>query len=673
MVSKNIKNRVDELRKLIEHHNYQYYVLDQPEVSDAEYDKLFDELTKLENDHPDLITSDSPTQRVGAPPLDKFENVTHAVPMQSLNKVTEPEEFDDFVRRVHELLGGEGGEVEYSVDLKFDGLAVELVYEKGEFTTGSTRGDGVTGENVTPNLKTVKSIPLKLQGKDIPDLIEVRGEVIIFKEHFKDLNEKQLKAGDKVFANPRNAAAGSLRQLDSRITASRPLQFFAYAIGRLEGKSLDDHYSTMKYLQSLHFKSSKHLKLIKKPDDVRKYFNEIAKIRDDLEFDIDGIVIKVNDYRQEEIIGQIARSPRWAVAWKFPPEQATTVVEDIQVQVGRTGILTPVAHLKPVGVGGVTVSRATLHNEDELKAKDIRIGDTVLVQRAGDVIPEVVMVIENKRTGHEKAFKMPKTCPVCGSKTVRIEGEAANRCINPSCRAQLIENITHFASKGAMDIEGLGGKTVEMLVEKEFVKNVADLYEIPKHQDEILKLERTGKKWFENLTQALEDSKHRPLENIIYALGIRNVGDHLASVLASNFGSIDNLAKQTQQQLVEVNEIGPIVADSIVEYFNDRRSKEILNKLRHFGVVFPEEKIVSKTGKLNGKTFVLTGTLDSFTRNEAKMEIEKRGGRVTSSVSKNTDYVVVGTDPGSKYENALKLNIPILDEDKFKKLLSDND
>lgn len=673
MVSENIKNRVAELRKLIEHHNYQYYVLDQPEISDFEYDRLFDELQKLENEHPELVIPESPTQRVGAAPLEKFESVKHAQPMLSLNKVTTPEEFDDFVRRVNELLAGEGGDIEYSVDLKFDGLAVELVYEKGYLQIGSTRGDGVTGENVTANLRTIKAIPLRLKGEDIPKLLEVRGEVIIFKSHFEELNKKQLEADEKVFANPRNAAAGSLRQLDSRITASRPLRFLAYAIGRIEGSTLDGHYETMKYLKSLNFNSSKHLKLLKNPDDVKKYFAEISSIRYDLDYDIDGIVIKVNNYRQQEILGQIARSPRWSVAWKFPPEQVTTVVEDIQVQVGRTGILTPVAHLKPVHVGGVTVSRATLHNEDELKAKDIRIGDTVLIQRAGDVIPEVVMVITGKRTGHEKVFKMPKTCPVCNSKTVRLEGEAANRCINPYCRAQLVEHIAHFASKGAMDIEGLGWKTVEMLVEKEFVKNIADLYVIPKHKAEILKIERTGEKWFENLTKALENSKHRSLEDIIYALGIRNIGEHLAAVLAQNFGSIDNLREKTKEQLMEVNEIGPIVADSIVDFFNDKRNIEILNKLQEHGVIFPEEKVAVKTGKLNGKTFVLTGTLDSFTRNEAKKEIETRGGRVASSVSKNTNYVVVGTDPGSKYDHAMKLGMAILDEANFKKLLSEND
>ena len=673
MIPKDIKNKANKLRQEIEHHNYQYYVLDQPEVSDSEYDRLFDELLGLENQYPELVTPDSPTQRVGAPPLAKFVGVRHALPMLSLNKVTTDVEFDDFVRRVTELLAGEGGKVEYAVDLKFDGLAVELVYEKGIFTQGSTRGDGINGEDVTANLRTVKSIPLKLTGKDVPELLEVRGEVIIFRSEFDKLNRKQLESEDKVFANPRNAAAGSLRQLDSKITALRPLTFFAYAIGRCEGKQFVNQYETIKYLAKLGFKISEFNRLVKTPDDVKAYFTEVGDKRDKLDFDIDGIVIKVNDYHQQEILGEIARSPRWAVAWKFPPQQVTTIVEDIQVQVGRTGILTPVAHLKPVQVGGVTVSRATLHNEDELKAKDIRIGDTVLIQRAGDVIPEVVTVIDSKRSGNEKKFVMPAKCPVCNSKTVRIEGEAANRCVNPYCRAQIVERITHFASKGGMDIEGLGGKTVELLVANEFIHDIADLYAIPNHKDEILKLERTGKKWFENLSNALENSKHRPLENIIYALGIRNIGEHLASVIASRFGSMDNLRAQSREQLVEVNEIGPIVADSIAAFFDDKRNIEVLNKLQRYGVIFQEETTSVTEGELTGKTFVLTGTLDSYTRNEAKKQIEMRGGRVTSSVSKNTDFVVVGADPGSKYDKATKLGVTILDENAFSELLKAHD
>jgi DNA ligase (NAD+) len=673
MVPEKIKKQAADLRRQIEYHNYRYYSLDQPEISDAEYDRLFDKLLELEKLHPELVAPDSPTQRVGARPLEKFDSVTHALPMLSLNKVTTVEEFRDFDRRVNELLAGEGGQIEYVVDLKFDGLAVELVYENGLLVTGSTRGDGTIGENITANLKTIRTIPIRLGGGDIPKLIEIRGEVIIFKSQFDRLNQKQLEAGDKVFANPRNAAAGSLRQLDSRITASRPLYFFAYAVGRANGAEFDNHFYTMSYLKDLGFKVSEFLKLFKSTGDVEKYYDLIAQKRDSLDYDIDGIVIKVNNNHQQDILGQIARSPRWAVAWKFPPQQVTTILEDIRVQVGRTGILTPVAHLKPAKVGGVVVSRATLHNEDELKAKDIRIGDTVLIQRAGDVIPEVVSVITSKRTGKEKPFEMPKSCPVCDSKTIRIEGEAANRCINPYCQAQLVESIAHFASKGAMDIDGLGYKTVEMLVDKKFIHDIADLYDIPRHKDEILKLERTGEKWFANLKKALEKSKNRPLENLIFALGIRNIGEHLASVIARQFGSIDKLKQQTPEQLMQINEIGPIVADSIIAFFDDKRNLEVLNKLKKRGVVFPEEATRSTDGRLAGKTFVLTGTLENYSRNDAKKQIEKLGGRVTSTVTKNTDYVIVGTSPGSKYDKALKLGIAILDEVEFKKLLTEND
>jgi DNA ligase (NAD+) len=673
MVPEQIKKRAEKLRSLIEYHNYRYYALDRPEISDADYDKLFDELITLESNYPELVTPDSPTQRVGAAPLEKFDEVTHTLPMLSLNKVTGVEEFRDFHKRVEGILAGEGGDIAYTVEPKFDGLAVELIYENGRLAIGSTRGDGLVGENVTANLKTVKSIPLKLRGENLPALIEVRGEVIMFKSLFEKMNEKRQQNGEELFANPRNAAAGSIRQLDPKITASRPLHFYAYGIGRLSGRSFAHHYETMIFLKELGFAISDHLQLCSETDQVEKYYEQIAALKDQFDYDIDGIVVKINNYNQQLILGELSRSPRWAVAWKFPPQQVITVVEDIRVQVGRTGTLTPVAYLRPVRVGGVTVSRATLHNEDELARKDVRIGDTVILQRAGDVIPEVVSVLQEKRTGQEKKYSMPKSCPACGAGTLRLEGEAATRCVNPYCPAQLLERITHFASKGGMDIEGLGYKTVELLVEKGFVKDIADLYNMPEHKKAILKLERTGEKWFSNLEKALEKSKHRPLANLIFALGIRNVGEHLAAVIARKYGSIDNLRKQSLEKLTETEEIGPVVAESIVSFFEDGRNIEILDKLKRAGVEFPTEKKIEVSGKFAGKTFVLTGTLSNYSRSKATNEIEKRGGKVTSSVSSKTDYVVVGADPGSKYEKALKLGVKILSEDDFARILKEND
>lgn len=672
MVPDQIKKEVERLRNEIERHNRLYYLEDRPEISDAEYDRLFDQLVTLEEQYPEIITPDSPTQRVGATPSEKFEPVRHALPMLSLGKVTSVEEFRDFHKRVVNILADEGGDIKYTAEPKFDGLAVELIYENGKFITGSTRGDGLVGENITANLKTLKSIPLRIVGDKASSLIEIRGEVIMNKTAFQKMNEERLSNGEEEFANPRNAAAGSLRQLDPKITAKRPLRFIAYGIGRIEGINFADYFETMSFVRKLGFKIADDLKLCLTPESVEKYFDNMTVKREKLDYEIDGVVVKVNSYKQQQILGELSRSPRWAVAWKFPPEQVTTKVLDIIVQVGRTGILTPVANLEPVRVGGVMVSRATLHNEDELKRKDIRIGDTVIVQRAGDVIPEVVRVIEENRPVGLNPFTMPKVCPECQTPTVRIEGEAATRCVNPYCPAQLLEKIAHFASKGAMDIEGLGYKTIELLINKGFVKDVADLFEIPRHKAEILELERTGEKWFANLEKALENAKHRPLQNIIFALGIRNVGEHLAGVLAKTYESIDYLQNQTIDTLTQTAEVGPIVAESIVSFFGNKQTTTTLEKLRRAGVVFPIEA-KRGGGKLTGKTFVVTGTLDNYSRKEAESEIEIRGGKVTSSVSSKTDYLVVGTDPGSKYDKALKLGITILGETEFARLLSEND
>jgi DNA ligase (NAD+) len=659
--------RIKALREEINRHNYLYYVLDSPEISDAEYDRLFDELAELEKKHPELVTPDSPTQRVGAAPLEEFKTVRHSLPMLSLNKATSEAEFLDFHRRVLELSGVDEKKIEYAVEPKFDGLAIELVYRKGVFSVGATRGDGVVGEDVTQNLRTVKTIPLKLLGKKIPDLIEVRGEVIMNKEDFARLNRQREKAGEELFANPRNAAAGSVRQLDSKITMSRSLNMFVYGIGRVEGMKLTNHWESMEFLKELGFKQSKYVELYDNADQVKTFYNKLLKIRDGLPYEIDGMVVKVNEFALQERLGELSRSPRWAVAWKFPPQQETTKVKDIIVSVGRTGALTPVALLEPVRVGGVEVSRATLHNDDEVKKKDVRVGDTVIIQRAGDVIPEVVKVIESKRTGKERKFVMPDKCPVCGSKVERPEGEAIHRCTGIACPAQIKENMAHFVSKGAMDMEGLGYKFLEQMIDKKIITDQADLYFLKK--DDIMKMERMGDKLAQNLLDAINKSRTPTLTNLIFALGIRNVGYHIASVLAKHFHSLDNLAKQSIEDLTEVHEIGPILAESIYNFFHNPKNLKILDKLKKGGVRFPTEKVVTKKTLLTGKTFVLTGGLDSFTRDEATKIIEEMGGRVSSSVSKKTDYVVVGKDPGSKYDNALKLGVKTVNEGEFKKLV----
>lgn len=659
--------KVKELREQINHHNYLYYVLDSPEISDAQYDRLFDELVGLEKKYPGLVTPDSPTQRVGAAPLDEFQTVRHSLPMLSLNKATSHQEFLDFHRRVLELSGASEKDVLYTVEPKFDGLAVELVYRRGVFTVGSTRGDGVVGEDVTRNLKTVRTIPLKLRGKRVPELIEVRGEVIMNKEDFARLNRARNKSEEPLFANPRNAAAGSIRQLDSKITNRRPLSMYAYGIGTVEGKTLSNHWDSMQFLKESGFRISRYVELCRNVDQVQDYYHKLLNIRNKLPYEIDGMVIKVNDFDLQRDIGELSRSPRWAVAWKFPPQQENTKVRDIIISVGRTGALTPVALLEPVRVGGVEVSRATLHNEDEVKKKDIRVGDWVVIQRAGDVIPEVVSVVASKRTCREKQFVMPDKCPVCGSQVERPEGEVIHRCTNVACPAQIKENLAHFVSKGAMDMDGVGYKHLEQMVDKKLISDQADLYFLKKQ--DIMKMDRMGDKLAENILSAIDKSRNPSLTNLIYALGIRNVGYHLASVLAKSFGSIDRLASQSIEDLTRVHEIGPIVAESIYNFFHNPKNLKVLEKLKKGRVKFPQEKAVAKKTPLSGKVFVLTGGLDSFSRDQATKMIEEMGGRVTSSVSKKTDFVVVGKDPGSKYDKALELKVKTLDEEEFKKLV----
>jgi len=659
--------RIQKLREQINYHNYRYYVLDNPEISDAEYDRLFDELLELERKHPELITSDSPTQRVGATPLEEFKTVRHSLPMLSLNKATVEAEFLDFHRRVLELSGAGADRIRYTVEPKFDGLAVELVFNNGIFALGSTRGDGVVGEDVTLNLRTIRSIPLRLMGKPNPDLIEVRGEVVMNKEDFERLNRNREQMGEPLFANPRNAAAGSVRQLDPRVTSTRPLNLFVHGTGKVEGKKLINHWDSILYLKELGFKISQYIELCESIEQAKAYYQKILGIRDGLPYEIDGIVIKVNEFSLQEKMGELSRSPRWAVAWKFPAQQEHTRVKDIIVSVGRTGALTPVAVLDPVRVGGAEVSRASLHNEDEIRKKDVRIGDTVVIQRAGDVIPEVVKVVESKRTGKERKFTMPERCPVCGSKAKRPLGEAVHRCTGIACPAQIKENLAHFVSKGAMNMDGLGYKFLEQMVDKKIIKDQADLYFLKR--EDIMKMDRMGDKLAENLLNTIRESRNPTLTSLIYALGIRNVGYHLAGVLAKHFKSIDDLSQQSIEDLTQVHEIGPIVAESIYNFFNNPKNLTILEKLRNGGVKFPAEKAEVKEAPLSGKTFVLTGGLDSFTRDEARRAIEDMGGRVSSSVSKRTDYVVVGRDPGSKYDSALRLGIQTLDENDFKEMI----
>jgi DNA ligase (NAD+) len=663
------KNRAKELREQLERYNYEYYVLDKPTVSDVEYDEAFDELVRIENEHPELRTPDSPTQRVGAPPLAKFATQVHSVPMLSLGKCTTNEEFREFDRRVRGLLGRLGNDIEYTIEPKFDGLAVTLNYENGIFVSGATRGDGFTGELVTDNLKTVRTVPLKLKGNNIPDLIEVRGEVIIFKADFEKFNAKRAEQGLELFANPRNMAAGSLRQLDSKITAERPLRFMAYGIGAVKGAPFDGHYETMKYLETLSFVISKEINKSAEIEIVEEWHDEILAKRDSLPYDIDGVVIKVNSYRQQAAAGVLSRSPRWAIAWKFPPVQRTTKVLDIKVQVGRTGILTPVAYLEPVQVGGVTVSRATLHNEQEVERKDIRVGDTVVIQRAGDVIPEVVMVILENRPSDARKFVMPSECPECGSPVQRIEGEVAVKCSSLYCPAQMVEKIAHFGSRSAMDIEGLGYRTIEIFVEQNLLKDVSDLYLLPEKQEKILEIERMGEKSFAKLVESLDRSKKRDLSRIIFALGILGVGENTAGLLAEHFGSMENLMNAAESEISAIKGIGPVVAESAYEFFHDKHNLEVINKLKSYGVEFPVAEPKSNDGPFIGKVFVITGTLENFSRSEAEKAVKELGGKVTSSVSKNTSYVVAGADPGSKLDKAQKLGVTILDETEFTKLL----
>ena len=667
MVTETLKKKAEKLREEIEDHNYRYYVLDQPEISDAEYDRLMRELEEIEQQHPDLRSPNSPTQRVGAHPLESFEIVQHTLPMLSLANAFSESEARDFDKRVKKILGV-AAEIDYVAEPKLDGLAVELVYEKGQFIVGSTRGDGVNGENITQNLRTIRTIPLQLIHKEvpIPERLEVRGEVIIELKKFRALNEKREKTGEPIFANPRNAAAGSVRQLDSRITAERPLEIYCYALGEVRGWTSQTQWELLQTLPKWGLRTNPNVRPCHGIDEVLDYYCKMTERREELPYEIDGIVMKVDRFDLQVRLGEISRSPRWALAFKFQPKQESTKILDIVVQVGRTGALTPVAIMEPVRVGGVEVSRATLHNQDEIDKKDVRIGDTVIIQRAGDVIPEVVQVIGSKRTGGERKFKVPAQCPVCGAEVVREEAEAIYRCIGLDCPAQLKGRIKHFASKRAMDIEGLGVKLINQLVDNGLVKDVADLYYTRK--EDLIALERMADKSAQNIIDAIEGSKEKPLSKFLFALGIRHVGEHISEVLARRYPRLEDLFQLSEEELQEVEEVGPEVAASVVHFFRDRRNEESIGRLKRAGVKPIEPRIKGKE-KLAGKVFVFTGTLMSYGRDEARDRVESLGGVTTSTVSKKVDFVIAGEDPGSKIDKAKELEIKILTEDEFTKMI----
>lgn len=655
-----IEERIKELKDKLNHHNYMYYVLDRPEISDYEYDMMMRELIKLEEEHPELKTPDSPSQRIGGEPVKEFEPFTHVVVMQSLANAFSEGELRDFDRRVKSSVG----DVEYVVELKIDGLSVELIYEDGIFTIGSTRGDGYVGENVTSNLKTIKSIPLKL--KDNLNLI-VRGEVFMPRASFEKLNQERERNGESLFANPRNAAAGSLRQLNPKITAKRDLDIFVFNLQRIEGVELKTHVEALEFLKEQGFKVSPHLKKCKNIDEVIEDINYIRTIRDSLPYDTDGAVVKVNDLEKREILGSTVKDPRWAIAFKYPAERQKTKVKDIIVQVGRTGALTPTAILEPVKIAGSVVSRATLHNEDYIKEKDIRIGDTVIIQKAGEIIPEVVSVVVEDRKGDEKYFFMPDTCPECGATTVRLPGEAVTRCTGLNCPAQLKRGIIHFASKDAMDIDGLGPAVIGQLLDKHLIHNIADLYFLK--YDDLIKLDRMGDKSVRNLLNAIEESKGRDLDRVIFGLGIDLIGSKAASILANHFKTMESLENASFDELTNIEEVGPKMADSIIAFFKERQNREIIGRLKEAGVNMVKMEAKNTSNIFDGLTFVLTGTLSNYTRDEAKKLIEERGGKVTSSVSKKTDYVVAGSDPGSKLAKAQQLGVRIIDEKEFENML----
>ncbi len=671
--SKNIPSsvirRVEKLRSEINHHNYLYYVLDNPEISDADYDALMRELKALEEQYPELITPDSPTQRVGAPVSEKFAPVPHAVPMLSLDDAFSPEEVIAFDQRVRKFLN-HTHDITYMLEPKMDGLAVELIYENGVFTTGSTRGDGFTGEDVTANLRTVRAIPLRLvnPGKDpLPERLEARGEIFMNLKDFRELNKRREAEGQPPFANPRNAAAGSLRQLDPAVTASRPLDIFLYGAGRVTDRTFKTQEEILAYLRSVGLKTNPLIDRCRGIHRAIEYHDRIAAMRANLPYEIDGTVIKVNSLELQGQLGAKARSPRWAIAFKFQAARAITRIKDIILSIGRTGAVTPVAIMEPVKVGGVVVSRATLHNQDEIRRKDIRKGDWVIIQRAGDVIPEVVKPLEERRDGNEEKFEMPATCPVCGSKLVRKPGEAVWRCPNPECFPRLVKKISHFASKSAMDIDGLGPKVAEQLINAGLVRDLPDIYALT--MDDLVSMERFGQKSAQNLLDAIEKSKDTTLPRFLYALGIRHLGEVAAQKLAEHFGSIEKIMQAGIEEISAIHGMGEELARSIVKWFQEEKNQTTVRKLLETGIRFKDRKTDTGEKPLQGLSFVFTGSLPTLKRSRAKAMVQEAGGRVLSAVSRNTSYVVAGENPGSKFEKAKKLGIPIISEEEFLNLI----
>jgi len=659
------RQTVESLREQIRHHNYQYHVLDDPDVPDAEYDRLVRKLQALESENPELITPDSPTQRVGAEPVSEFGSVQHAIPMLSLDNAFSEEELRDFHRRVTERLELDlDGDLSYAAEPKLDGAAVSLLYQDGQLVRGATRGDGTTGENITHNVRTIDTVPLSLYGQGFPSTLEVRGEVYMPRAGFHAFNEQAAKKGEKTFVNPRNAAAGSLRQLDPRLTAERPLDIYVYSVGQVVGGSLPDRHSEiLDQLQEWGFKVCPERKRVDRIDGCLAFYEDIGARRDSLSYDIDGVVYKVDRLAFQRELGFVSRAPRWAIAHKFPAEEELTVVRDIEFQVGRTGAVTPVARLEPVFVGGVTVSNATLHNMDELHRKDVRIGDTVIVRRAGDVIPEVVKVVADRRPKRTRIVNAPANCPVCGSEVVREEEEAVARCAGGLfCAAQRAEALKHFVSRRAMDIDGLGGKLIEQLVAMDRIKTPADLFALDK--DELIAMERMGEKSADNLLNAIEKSKQTTLSRFLYGLGIREVGEATAGSLAAHYGKLKAIVEADDESLQAVPDVGPIVAGRIHQFFGKKHNIEVIERLIDSGVTWSESDPVpiSTDGALAGKTFVLTGTLSGMTRNEAKDRIQATGGKVTGSVSRKTDFLVAGDKAGSKLAKAQKLGVKVLDE-----------